>query len=90
MKKFIIHLLKINKKYDIIVIMNEKGITKMKKIKKVFENILFGCSIILTIWFVGSFFEISAKNKTEYPQYSKLNAFTIVSTIFEKENTNNG
>ncbi len=58
----------------------------MKKIKKVLENILCGFCAILTIWFVGSFFEINVKNKTENPQYSKLNVFIVVSTVFEKEN----
>ena len=61
----------------------------MQKIKKISENIIGIFCLILTIWFIGSFFEINVKNKTENPQYSKLNAFTIILTVFEKENTNN-
>ena len=46
--------------------------------KKFISKVISVLLILVTIWFVGSFAEVIAKNTTQNPEYSKANLFCVM------------
>lgn len=51
--------------------------------KKFVSKIVSILLILVTVWFIGSFAEVIAKNTTQNPQYSEINLFCLM-TEFEQ------
>ena len=51
--------------------------------KKFISTLISVVLILVTVWFVGSFAEVIAKNTNENPQYSEINFFCVL-TEFEQ------